>query len=280
MPTLDGLDGLGGGLLAYRRQVPSGASAGRSDAPPVLFIHGAGGGSLHFAELLRALGRERRCYALDLPGHGGSAPYVEWPDDEALLERYVETAAAFAERVGLGRFMLAGHSMGGALAQLFALRYPDRLSGMALLATSAYLRVSRALMTMLDDYFDSLPQTFAQSSYSSATDPSAVARFAAEQLQCDKRTLLSDFRACNRFDVRDRLGEIELPTVVVSAVDDLMTPPKLQQRLADNLQRARLVTVPRAGHFVYRERPEPVLEAIRQLEGDPPRLKVRQRRDD
>ncbi len=271
MPTLDGFIGLGSGCLAYRRQRPGGTATRRSDAPPLLFIHGAGGGSLHFAELLRAFGRERRCYALDLPGHGGSSPYTDWPEDEQLLETYVETIAAFAERVGLGRFLLAGHSMGGALAQHFALRYPDRLSGLALLATSASLRVSRALMTMLDDHFESLPRTFAQSSYSPACDPGLVKRFVAEQLQCDKRVLLADFRACKRFDVRERLVEIGTPAVVVSATDDLITPPKVQQRLVDGLQRARLCTVSRAGHFVLRERPEPVIEAIRQLERDPPR---------
>lgn len=256
------VDGCADGSLSYRLQ--------GSDGPPLLLLHGAGGGSLHYQELLRSLGRDHRVVALDLPGHGGSAPWDSPPDDEALLGRYVEVAAAFAERIGLGRFVLAGHSMGGAIAQLFALRYPDRLAGIALLATSARLRVSSALFTMLDQHFDSLPETFAQSSYSPVSDRSAVARWAAQQLQCDKAQLLADFRACNRFDVRDRLGEISVPAVVVSAADDLLTPPRFQKQLADGLQRARLVDVARAGHFVIVERPEPVAEAIRGLVLDPP----------
>jgi len=266
------LDGLGGIRLSFRQQRPQGVSVSQSpDAPALLFIHGAGCGSLHFAELVRILGRERRVVALDLPGHGASAAFADRPDDAELLDRYVEVIADFGERIGLGRFVFAGHSMGGALGLLYALRYPDRLAGLALLATSAVLRVSRALMTMFDEHFDTLPLMFAQSSYSPASDPTDVTRWAKEQLQCDKDTLLADFRACDRFDVRERLSEIETPAVVVSARDDLLTPPKFQERLVEGLVRARLVDVPRAGHFVFRERPEVIVEAILSLEGDPPR---------
>jgi pimeloyl-ACP methyl ester carboxylesterase len=60
----------------------------------------------------------------------------------------------------------------------------------------------------------------------------------------------------------DRLGEIEIPLLAVSATDDVMTPPKYSQYLADHMQNARAVTIPGGTHFVFAEKPQEVNRAI------------------
>jgi pimeloyl-ACP methyl ester carboxylesterase len=242
------------------------AKADRSE-PALMLIHGAGGSSLHYVEFLRKLARRRRVVALDLPGHGKSTPLsVGAIEPRELIARYAELAAEVAERVGLGRYLLCGHSMGGAVALRMALRYRDRLAGLLLIATAARLPVSRALIQMLDRDFEMLPRTFAASGYSSASNPDQVQLWAAQQLACDKPQLLADFEACRAFDVRAALASVDIPAVAVIPKDDLLIAPRVQRRFAEQLSGCELWEVERAGHFVQRERPDRVLAALERLD--------------
>jgi pimeloyl-ACP methyl ester carboxylesterase len=252
MPSLK----LGSQELHYREQGTGG--------PPLVLVHGAGGSSLHFAELVALLGRERRVVALDLPGHGRSPAFATPPPSPELLERYRDLVAELAERLGLGRFVPVGHSMGGAVALHVALAYGDRLAGLVLVATSARLKVAPAIIEAIRDHFVDLPQLMAAVAYSPASDPQAVRAWAQQQLQAPQDVVLADFRACDCFDVRQHLSEgaVRNRTLVISAADDRLTPPRDQQRLVELIAGARLETVTRAGHFVLCERPEAVARLI------------------
>jgi pimeloyl-ACP methyl ester carboxylesterase len=230
--------------------------------PPVLLLHGAGGSSLHFAELVTPLGRHRRTVALDLPGHGSSDPLEIPPSPDELLERYRDLVAEAAERLGLGRFVLVGHSMGGAIALQFALAFPDRLSGLVLVATSARLKVAPTLLATIRQNFDELPTLMAAMGYSAASDQGQVEAWAQRQIQAPQDVVLADFMACARFDLRHRVGSLSCPTLVVSAADDRLTPPELQQQLVALIPRARLEILSRAGHFLLWERPVPLARLI------------------
>jgi len=99
-------------------------------AVPVLALHGWRDNAASFEPLAPHL-PGLRLYALDLPGHGLSAwrgagaDYCTW--------RYVDDVLAAAAALGLGRFSLLGHSMGGAVACLFAALYPERCERLILL---------------------------------------------------------------------------------------------------------------------------------------------------
>jgi pimeloyl-ACP methyl ester carboxylesterase len=81
----------------------------------------------------------------------------------------------------------------------------------------------------------------------------------------DPRVVLGDFRACDSFDVRERISEIQKPVLVISAEDDLMTPPKFGKYLAENIPEASWVHQHQAGHLVSVEKPDEVNQAIREL---------------
>ena len=245
---------IGAQKLSYRQQ-----GEGR---PPLLLIHGAGQSSVHFSELMGVLGRHCWTVALDLPGHGGSPPLDPLPPVSELLQRYRDLAAEFAERIGLGKFMLVGHSMGGAVAQLFALSMGERLAGLVLVATSGRLKVAPMILQAIREHFDGLPAMIAAVGYSPAASTEQVARWSANQIQAPQQVVLDDFRACAQFDVRDQLGEISCPVSIISAADDRLTPPMLQQQLQKRIPRSELVHVSRAGHFVFMERPDVVAQAI------------------
>jgi pimeloyl-ACP methyl ester carboxylesterase len=74
--------------------------------------------------------------------------------------------------------------------------------------------------------------------------------------------LLGDFTACDRFDVMERLGEIEAPTLVVAGSADQLTAAKYARFLAKRIADARLVIIEGAGHMMMLERPIETAEAV------------------
>ena len=65
--------------------------------------------------------------------------------------------------------------------------------------------------------------------------------------------VLDDFKACNEFDRLNEISSIKQPALVVCGSEDIMTPPKYSQFLAENLQRATLRIIEGAGHMVMVE---------------------------
>jgi pimeloyl-ACP methyl ester carboxylesterase len=241
--------------ISYREQ-----GEGR---PPLLLVHSAGGSSFQYAELIGLLARGgRRVVALDLPGHGSSPSFTAAPHPSELLERYREVVAEFGEALGLGRLVLVGHSMGGAVAQHLALAHPERVAGLVLAATAARLKVAPLLLAAIRHQFDHLPTMLEGVGFSPASDPGRVASWAVRQIQAPREIVLADFLACGSFDLRDRVASISCPTLVISAADDRLTPPQLQQRLAGLIPRATLTVVHRTGHLLFWERPDRVAELI------------------
>ena len=100
---------------------------GRGD--PALFVHGVGTNAHLWAGALDALADERRCIAIDLPGHGRS-PVTE--DQDLTISGLADLVEAFCATHALDRVDLVAHDTGGAVAQVFAARHPERLRSFVL----------------------------------------------------------------------------------------------------------------------------------------------------
>lgn len=224
---------------------------------PVLFVHGAGASHQIWLYQLRALGSKRKVMALDLPGHGGSSG-----EGADRIEAYRDLVKAFAAALGLDRIVLAGHSMGGAITQSFALAYPERLAGVILVGTGARLRVHPKILTGLREDATAAVELVAR--WARSPDASAEAR--EEDVQAMLRTsgqvIEGDFRACDCFDLMDRVSEITAPALVISGTDDMMTPPKYARYLHQQIKGSQLALVEGAGHMVMLERPDEVIRAM------------------
>ena len=117
------------GTLYYAQSHPDATAF-----PPLVLVHGAGGSRLDWAPELRRL-PDARVIALDLPGHGKStAP------GRNTLDAYARDVAALLDALALDRAVIVGHSMGGGVAQLLALDWPERIAGLVLLGTGASCR--------------------------------------------------------------------------------------------------------------------------------------------
>ncbi len=104
---------------------------GNPALPPLLALHGWLDNAGSFAQLAPRLARERQVIALDLPGHGRSAHRPAGAHYH--LVDYVDTLLAAADKLGLSRFDLLGHSLGGAVASLAAVAAPERVGRLALI---------------------------------------------------------------------------------------------------------------------------------------------------
>jgi len=227
-----------------------------SPAPPLVLIHGAAGGQYVWLEQRHLAGRQ--VLTLDLPGHGGSSPQAA----VAEIHHYAEVVAAFAAALGHERFVPVGHSMGGAIALTLALQHSARIPALVLLATGARLPVSEFVFAAIDTSFDQLGELLAQTVYAPQTDPALVARFTNGPLQVTRDQARADFEACARFDVRQRLGEITAPTLILAgAQDQLMGAGRIQQ-LASGIVGSQHRTLEDAGHMLMQERPAAVNEAL------------------
>jgi pimeloyl-ACP methyl ester carboxylesterase len=100
---------------------------GRGD--PALFVHGVGTNAHLWAGVLDALADVRRCIAIDLPGHGRS-PVTD--DQDLTISGLADLVEAFCATHALDRVDLVAHDTGGAIAQVFAARYPERLRSFVL----------------------------------------------------------------------------------------------------------------------------------------------------
>jgi pimeloyl-ACP methyl ester carboxylesterase len=221
-----------------------------------IFVHGAGGSHLNWPPQLRRLSGANT-YALDLPGHGQSEG-----QGRTSISAYADFVADFLETLGLEKGTLVGHSMGGATALDFALRYPEGLAGLVLVGSGARLRVAPAILDGIRQDFQAAVRLICDYAYAPDA-PEQLKREGRRQMgRTHPDVLYGDFAVCDAFDVMVRLDEIRCPTLVICGTADRLTPPKYSTYLRDNIPGAQLVLVEGAGHMVMLERPEAVSQAI------------------
>ncbi len=230
----------------------------RGDGVPLIMLHG----SLcrhRLWDQQRILANQVQIVLLDLPGHGES----ESLDDEISVSRFANVIAKFIELLGLRTVVPVGHSLGGAIAIQLALDYPRLLRGLILVGTGAKLGVLPAILEGLETQFEAvIDLTIGQLGFASGVNPKLVELAKAECLRCKPAIGHADFVACNDFDVRDRIHEIKVPTLVVVGEEDRLTPVKWAQYLADNIRHAQLKIIAGAGHLVMLEQPTKFNKAV------------------
>ena len=227
----------------------------------LILVHGAGGDHTHWPAALRRLAGVN-VYALDLPGHGRSAGR-----GCTNIDDYADSVHLFAQTVGLKQAALAGHSMGGAIAQTLALRRPPWLASIVLVGTGAQLRVDPLLLEALQKDFEAAVDTLCQWAYGPTQNESMRHQCRRLLLRTDVAVMRGDYAACNAFDVRDRVGEITLPTLIITGSADQMTPPGCGEYLRDRIAGAQLVEIKDGGHMVAVEKPAEVAQAVARFLG-------------
>ena len=238
---------------------------GKSSAGPALvLLHGAGGSRLNWTSELSRLGQARlsgaTVYTLDLPGHGRSGGA-----GRGAIEDYATDVVSFFDAVGIGRAVIVGHSMGGAIALTMALDSPKRVAALVLVATGARLRVAPSILERISTDFEAAVGIITRYAWSREA-PAELVDLGRERFRdAGPDVLLGDLTACDRFDVMERLGEIDVPALVVVGSADRLTPVEYSHDLAEHISEAQIVIIEGAGHMVMLERPMEVAKAVRRF---------------
>lgn len=222
---------------------------------PLVLCHGSGGSHRHWLSQLRDLSAAVNPLAVDLPGHGRSAG-----EPEESIAAYRAWLHDFCATLGLKRFILGGHSMGGAIVLDYALHHPGDLAGLVLVGTGARLRVAPAILEPCRA--GQVPAAMLDFAYSPQAAPGLLEEGRKEMETTPAAVYLADLTACDRFDVMDRLEEIELPVLIICGGADRLTPVKYSRYLQEHLRKAELVEIEGAGHMVMLEAPAEVNRAI------------------
>lgn len=234
----------------------SGLPQGKEPRQTVLFVHGAGGSHRHWLYQLNDLQDEYMVLAVDLPGHGRSQG-----KSASSIASYREFIRSFAEKLIGHPFFLAGHSMGGAITLDFARCYPEMLAGMILIGTGARLKVLPSILESFakGEYYSD----FIKFAYGPHAPASLLESAYREMYEVPPSVYYDDLCACNGFDLMKELSGINVPALVISADQDMLTPVKYGRYLQENLPRAEHEVISGAGHMIMLEKPEEVNRAIR-----------------
>jgi pimeloyl-ACP methyl ester carboxylesterase len=231
----------------------------KTEYPPLVLIHGAGGMHLYWPPEIRRL--PGYCvYALDLPGHGKSAIC----DGQQTIGDYARYLVQWLESIHLRRAVVVGHSMGCAIALALAIHHPEYVVGLVLIGGGARLRVHPDLLNYAADAttFHKAAELLVSCSFSQKAAPRLVELASRRILEVRQSVLCGDLQACNHFDVMHLLDTIQQSTLVICGIDDQMTPLRYSQYLSSSIPNARLKVIPDAGHMVMLEQPRLVSDSM------------------
>lgn len=191
-----------------------------------------------------------------------------WSGTFRLLP-YTQKGRSSVEQLGRGLVELAGDServsicglsLGGAAAMWVAANVPERVDRLVLACTSARFGEPRLWLeraaVVREHGLEPIADEIVGRWFTPAAPAEVVARF--RQMLVD--TPRDDYAACcealAHWDFRDRLGEIQAPTLVIAAAEDRATPPEHAELLANGIPDAKLVVLPGAAHLPNVEQPE------------------------
>jgi pimeloyl-ACP methyl ester carboxylesterase len=231
--------------------------------PELVFVHGWAGSGLYYDETIAALDLDHvRATSLDLTGHGDS----RGGDGAWTLDRIDEQILSVVDAIGAERSVLLGYSMGGKFVQHFALRHPDRIAGLILVAGT-----QASSMTipdeMLEGWYARAGDVEAMRELivpflTGPVDEAAHNRFAREAARASLPALKGSMRATLDTDFSAELASLDAPTLVVAGGrDEFMTVQLLRDEIASKINGARMVILD-SGHEIPLERPRELASLI------------------
>ncbi len=243
--------------------------------PPVVLLHGWWINSyVNFGSAYDEIATDRRVVMIDLRGHGNGAD----ADHHLYLDTNADDVARILDELGIDRATVVGYSLGGAVAQLVAKRFPERVTGLVLAATTELfcghlafrwqfkgLEVAAAALKATPSpvrktLFRSIASVFC------ARYPGWVR---PEVLSGDPVAMLEAGAALGAFNSGDWVGELPMPISVIVTTRDRVIPSDSQYRLADDAHAVTTISIDADHDIPVRNDPRftgALVQAIRSVE--------------
>lgn len=241
--------------------------AGAGD-PTLVFLHGGGGWAEHWRLQFDHFAEETTVAMHDLRGHGRS----EAPSGRYSLETFADDVAVLLEVQRCDRPVLVGHSLGGAIALRYAFDYPDQVSGVVIIDSGCRTADPgrdgwRGLVVDRVRDWDSVTAQYSR--YTSSPDSGRAGQVAAA-LAATPETPRAVIHATHYGLITHchsaAASFLTCPVLVIGA-SDMDYWPSIQS-WTDYVPHARLVGIPRCGHYVMIEQPDRFNEALAQFLAD------------
>jgi pimeloyl-ACP methyl ester carboxylesterase len=264
-----------GGLLVHYKV------AGQGE-PTVVLLHGFAASVFSWRKVMEPLSEAGMVVAFDRPGFGLTERPVpgDWGGESPYSsEAQADLTVAVLDELGIDRAVLVGHSAGGTIALLTAIRYPERVEALVLEDAAVYGYISTPewmgpfLRMPLMDRFGPLTvrsvTLWGEAALRTAwSDPEKITveliSGYKKPLQVENwdRALWEVVLASHPLRLEERLGEVSVPVVVITGEGDRIVPARSSERLAGELPVAQLVVIPDCGHVPHEECPAEFLESV------------------
>jgi 3-oxoadipate enol-lactonase / 4-carboxymuconolactone decarboxylase len=232
---------------------------GPEDAPVVVFSTSVGATLEMWDPQVRALGDRFWLLRYDTRGHGRS----EVVDRPTSIEELADDLAGLLDALGIAKAHLVGLSLGGMTGQALALRHPDKLESLVLLATSAYLPPAEAwterAATVRSKGMATIADTVMSRWFTRAfreRAPAIVAAIRERFVANDANGYAICCEAIRDMDLRPAIGAVRTPTLILAGADDPATPVAMMEDIRARISDAEMIIVPRTAHLLNIERPE------------------------
>lgn len=214
---------------------------------PVVFVHSFAGSSSHWAAQLDHLRQGRRAIAFDLRAHGESAPSAR---GDYAVRSFADDIAAVVDALGLERFVLVGHSLGGAAGIAYAGTHPDRVAGLLLVGAPGRMpeAQSRPIISAMEQDYAKTMAGYWERLLANAR-PQVRAKLEGERESLPQGTALAIIKETFAFDPLPDLAKYEGPKLSVTTTD---MPHELHNLVPDLAHEV----VTGTSHWVHMDRPD------------------------
>ncbi|MHC5937719.1 alpha/beta fold hydrolase [Nostoc sp.] len=242
----------------------------KGSGEPLLLIAGFLCDHAYWSLIMRSLTSHYQVIRLDNRGMGRSSA----PENPYSLKQMASDVAALLDHIAIDKVHLAGHSMGGQIAQELVLAHPQKVESLMLLSSLA--KADALFNSIIETWGDLcanvdlklyekvvLPWIFTDTFYSIPGMIEGLIEFAIKYpFLPATHSLYHHSRAMLDFDTTDRLQQIHCPTLVLVGKQDILTPLKFSQQLAQGIPNAELLVLDRGGHGFLIESPDAVVSAM------------------
>ena len=222
--------------------------------PPVILVHGLSDDLTLWMPLTPELSRCYRTIAIDVRGHG----HTSKPDMSYSIKLFSEDLSGLVEKLKISQAHMTGFSMGGSIAQQFALNHPEKVRSLVLLSAFSY--VDSGLRNILIGFRNSITEGGLPAFFDEAVKLTVTPEFASANSEAIARlrevsvrinnpvAILHAIDACLGFDVKHKISKISLRTLIVSGRNDILTPLHLAGQIHRSMDSSEWKIMENVGH--------------------------------